>query len=93
MRNDNSGWPAPDYGDAIAHVYDEWFDTRRLPPDAAVERLADLAGDGPVLELGIGTGRVALPLSARGLAVTGSTPPPRCWTGCRPSRPPGRSTS
>jgi len=58
------------YGDRIADVYD------RLPqvPDnaeAAVAALASLAGSGPVLELGIGTGRIALPLAARGLAVHG----------------------
>ena len=37
----------------------------------AVEFLAGLAGSGPVLELGIGTGRLALPLAARGLCVDG----------------------
>ena len=37
----------------------------------AVAMLAELAGMGPVLELGIGTGRLALPLAARGLAVHG----------------------
>lgn len=36
-----------------------------------VERLAQLAGEGPALELAIGTGRVALPLVERGLRVTG----------------------
>ena len=39
--------------------------------DPAVELLAGLAGDGPVLELAIGTGRVAIPLAARGLEVCG----------------------
>jgi predicted TPR repeat methyltransferase len=36
-----------------------------------VEFLAGLAGDGRVLELAIGTGRVALPLAARGITVEG----------------------
>jgi SAM-dependent methyltransferase len=36
-----------------------------------VDCLAALAGSGPALELGIGTGRVALPLAARGVAVHG----------------------
>src|SRR4051794_20526135 len=36
-----------------------------------VERLARLAGDGPALEFAIGTGRVAVPLSERGVPVTG----------------------
>jgi SAM-dependent methyltransferase len=43
-------------------------------PDAvepAVDRLAELANGGPALELAIGTGRIALPLAARGMAVTG----------------------
>ena len=33
--------------------------------------LADLAGDGAALEFGIGTGRIALPLAARGVPVYG----------------------
>jgi hypothetical protein len=33
--------------------------------------LADLAGPGPALEFGIGTGRIALPLAARGVTVKG----------------------
>jgi hypothetical protein len=39
--------------------------------DPAVRFLADLAGDGPALELGIGTGRIALPLSRGGVRVQG----------------------
>jgi len=39
--------------------------------DPAVTFLAELAGDGAALELGIGTGRVALPLSERGIRVSG----------------------
>jgi SAM-dependent methyltransferase len=37
----------------------------------AVDRLADLAGDGRALEFAIGTGRVAVPLAGRGVPVTG----------------------
>jgi SAM-dependent methyltransferase len=40
-------------------------------PGPAVDFLAGLAEGGPVLELAIGTGRVALPLAARGLVVEG----------------------
>ncbi|WP_194822379.1 class I SAM-dependent methyltransferase [Micromonospora sp. S-DT3-3-22] len=36
-----------------------------------VDRLAALAGDGPALEFAVGTGRVAVPLAARGVPVTG----------------------
>jgi len=39
--------------------------------DPAVDLLAALAGDGPALEFAIGTGRVAIPLAARGVPVTG----------------------
>lgn len=39
--------------------------------DPTVDRLAELADDGAALELAIGTGRVALPLAARGVPVTG----------------------
>ena len=57
----------------IAHRYEtlwpELFDPAVLDP--AVDFLADLAGSGPALELGIGTGRVALPLSRRGVRVHG----------------------
>ena len=61
------------YGDRIADLYDQWYAER---PDTAgtvrrLAELAELAGPGPVLELGIGTGRVALPLAARGIDVRG----------------------
>jgi SAM-dependent methyltransferase len=39
--------------------------------DPAVDFLAGLAGDGPALELAIGTGRVAVPLAERGIPVSG----------------------
>lgn len=42
-----------------------------LDTDAAVAFLAELAGPGPVLELAIGTGRIALPLGERGIDVRG----------------------
>jgi len=57
------------YGDRWAEVYDERHEY--LDPAPAVEFLAGLAGAGPVLELAIGTGRVALPLAGRGIAVEG----------------------
>ena len=57
------------YGEQIADVYDQWH--AGMDPAATVEVLASLAGSGPVLELGIGTGRVAIPLAERGLEVHG----------------------
>lgn len=58
------------YGDRMAEVYDEWFGTPK-DADAAVVFLSELAGRGPALELGIGTGRVALPLAEKGIEVHG----------------------
>lgn len=59
------------YGDEIADIYDDWYGSTRMDPAGAVELLAELAGDGRALELGIGTGRVALPLAAKGVKVEG----------------------
>ena len=56
-----------------ARRYDEASAAMFAPEvlDPAVEFLARLAGDGPALELAIGTGRVAVPLAARGVPVQG----------------------
>jgi SAM-dependent methyltransferase len=59
------------YGDRIAEIYDDSVEALDLPTEQTVEFLASLAGSGPVLELAIGTGRVALPLAERGIAVQG----------------------
>jgi SAM-dependent methyltransferase len=66
-------YTASTYGDRIADIYDDWVVAlgRTGETDATVAFLAGLAGTGPVLELGIGTGRVALPLAARGIEVRG----------------------
>ena len=61
---------AATYGDRIAPVYDQLHaGTGSDTPE--VRALAALAGGGRALELGIGTGRVALPLAERGVAVHG----------------------
>jgi hypothetical protein len=64
-------YDASTYGENIAEVYDEWYGSMDLDTDAAVEFLAGEAGKGPILELAIGTGRIALPLAARGIEVHG----------------------
>lgn len=51
------------------HISAEMFAPEVLGP--AVDFLARVAGSGPALELAIGTGRVAIPLTARGVPVTG----------------------
>jgi SAM-dependent methyltransferase len=58
------------YGDAIADVYDSWY-ADLTDIDATVAFLRRFVADGPVLELGIGTGRLALPLAETGVAVHG----------------------
>jgi SAM-dependent methyltransferase len=58
------------YGDRIASVYDSLYEDH-LDTDAAVDALARLAGPGPVLELAIGTGRLAVPLAQRGVDISG----------------------
>lgn len=52
-------------------------------PGPAVDFLAGLAAGGPVLELAVGTGRVALPLAARGLVVEGIEASPEMVAGLR----------
>jgi SAM-dependent methyltransferase len=64
------GYTRASYGDAIADLYDTWAGGVFATEDC-VDRLCQLAGQGPVLELGVGTGRVAVPLAARGLDVVG----------------------
>lgn len=58
------------YGDAIAGTYDRLYEGR---PDAehAAAFLSGMAGGGRALELGIGTGRIAIPLAACGVEVHG----------------------
>jgi SAM-dependent methyltransferase len=61
------------FGEGVADRYDEssadMFDPAIVDP--TVDFLVELAGDGAALELGIGTGRIALPLTERGVRVHG----------------------
>src|SRR4051812_26610169 len=61
------------FGKDVAPGYDESSAERFEPGvlNPTVDLLAELAGDGRALELAIGTGRVALPLAARGVPVHG----------------------
>jgi SAM-dependent methyltransferase len=65
--------PTDHFGEDVAARYDETsvpvFGADLL--EATVDLLAELAGDGAALELAVGTGRVALPLAARGVPVSG----------------------
>jgi SAM-dependent methyltransferase len=61
------------FGEEVAADYDQSSGTEFDPSVIAqtVDVLAELAGDGAALEFAVGTGRVALPLAARGVTVSG----------------------
>jgi SAM-dependent methyltransferase len=64
--------PEDHFGEQVAARYDDdpvMFDSAVVGP--TVDFLAGLAGNGAALELGIGTGRIALPLAQRGVRVHG----------------------
>jgi len=65
--------PIDHFGEEVAARYDEsspeMFDPAVVDP--VVDFLAGLAGQGAALELGIGTGRIAVPLARRGVRVHG----------------------
>ncbi len=64
----SSDFSPNDYGDRIFEAYDGMY------PDvdpACIHLLAELAEQGPALELGVGTGRVAIPLAGAGVKVHG----------------------
>ena len=64
---------ASTYGDRIADIYDSLYSDVPFSGDPVrtASFLRDLSGSGPALELGIGTGRVALPLRETGVEVHG----------------------
>jgi SAM-dependent methyltransferase len=65
--------PTNYFDERVAKDYDT-RDAEQFAPavvDPTVSFLAELAGDGAVLELGIGTGRIAVPLHRRGVPVSG----------------------
>src|SRR5205809_3048351 len=73
-RRDGSGGVTTDHfaGDVAAR-YDETA-ADMFEPDVVgptIDFLADVAGGGAALELGIGTGRIALPFAGRGVRVCG----------------------
>src|SRR5205823_11376165 len=65
--------PTDHFGEQVAARYDDslaaMFEPAAVEP--VVDFIAGLADDGAALELGVGTGRIALPLAARGVRVHG----------------------
>src|SRR6185295_11063968 len=76
--------------DRVAEVYDE---TRGLPPEAEAaigagiaRELRDVAAAPRLLEVGIGTGRIAVPLAAEGVRITGIDISPKMLARLREKR-------
>lgn len=71
------GYTSSSYGDAFADVYDAWYpglDDTEVTADVVADFAVTAASGAPpvrVLELAVGTGRLALPLARRGLEVHG----------------------
>jgi SAM-dependent methyltransferase len=63
-----SNYSASTFGELIADQYDSFFSY--IDPNL-IDRLYELSGNGKVFELGIGTGRIALPLLERGIEIHG----------------------
>jgi hypothetical protein len=76
------------FGEPVAAGYDDPSDRMFQPEaiDPAVSLLAELAGSGRALELAIGTGRIGLPLSRRGVPVHGIEMSRAWWPGCAASQ-------
>ena len=68
MKTEMNFYGDETYGERVAAVFDDWYADY---DSDAINVLAELAGSGRVLELGIGTGRIALPLLARNVEVHG----------------------
>lgn len=76
------------YGEAFADVYDRWYGGV-TDADATARFVAGRCGTGPVLELGIGTGRLARPLTRTGLTVVGVDASAAMLAHCARHREPG----
>ncbi len=64
------GYGPDTYGESFADVYDEWYGAVS-DVGATVAGVLALADGGPVLELGVGTGRLAIPIAEAGVDVVG----------------------
>lgn len=63
-------YDAATYGERFADIYDAWV-VGIAETDPVVTLLAELVDGRSTLEMGIGTGRIALPLARRGITVQG----------------------
>jgi SAM-dependent methyltransferase len=67
--------------DAIARIYDPW--SRSVVEDVGFYVEEALAAEGPIVELGVGTGRIAIPTAAAGIPVIGVDSSPGMLEICR----------
>ena len=65
------GFGRSTYGDGFADVYDDWYGSLGDVEDRNDRAWTRSRVRGPLLELGVGTGRLARPLALRGRDVTG----------------------
>src|SRR5262245_37956301 len=65
------------YGDRAVDIYDELTPISSKDTDLHVSVLASLCASGTILEVGAGTGRIALPLAKMGIKVTALDASPR----------------
>ena len=77
------------YGQEWADDYDELEITDPVETTVMVEALASLAGPGPVLDVAAATGRVAIPLTWRGLRVVATDASPAMLARLRAKDPRG----
>jgi ubiquinone/menaquinone biosynthesis C-methylase UbiE len=79
-------YDATSYGSQVADLYDEWYGLRA--GDAGIcEFLMEMSAGGPALEIGVGTGRIALELEARGVTVVGVDVSAHMLARCRSRSP------
>lgn len=80
------GYRVDSYGEAFADVYDDWY--RDVSDPRATAALVDrVCGSGPILELGVGSGRLAGPLVDRGHHVVGLDASASMLERCRAAAP------
>src|SRR6266508_3837454 len=67
--------------DAIAELYDPW--SRSVTEDVGFYLAEAQKAGGPVVELGVGTGRIAIPIAQTGIRVIGVDSSREMLTACR----------
>ena len=68
--SNSAGYLPSTYGDMFADIYDAWYQ-EVTDVEGTVRLISELAADGRVLELGVGTGRLAIPLAETGVDISG----------------------